>query len=101
MQGSLEGREVTKPVTLNKPGAQPQRAWGSVQDGKQEPHALLVPPSQEWKVDERVGTEGPKGEGEADGRSAGEGQLIAQPASSLWAASVLALLPCWGRLGDC
>ena len=35
------------------------------------------------------------------GGGAGEGQLIVQPASSLWAASVLALLPCRGRLGDC
>lgn len=61
---------------------------GSVQDGKQEPHALLVPPSQEWKVDERVGTEGPKGEGEAARRKRRGGAADSQPASSLWAASL-------------
>lgn len=40
-KGAWEEGDCSR-VTLNKPGAQPQRTLGSVRDGKQELHALLV-----------------------------------------------------------
>ena len=56
---------------------------------------------QEWKVDERVGTEGPKGEGEADRRKR-RGGAADSPTSQQPLGSFLTGSPAWrGRLEDC
>lgn len=100
VQGSLEGREVTKQVTLKKPGPQPQRGWGLFKMGNRSLMLSLSRQARSGKWMRGWEPRGLKGEGETARRKRRGGAADSQPASSLWAASLrLSCLP--GRSGDC